>query len=165
MTRANFLRLPARYNARRCGEVAEWFKAPVLKTDEGESPPWVRIPPSPPLQKGPTRGLFCSGGEGGVHEPAGSTNRQDCRFGRTSEASAPAGSEQPQGCSDQSHPKAWSGRTLDRCLAACVDPMISNTGVYGATPGRRAFAGSGIRFRAMVAAEERTCHALSAIAA
>jgi hypothetical protein len=43
--------------------------------------------------------------------------------------------------------------------------MISNTGVYGATPGRRAFAGSGIRFRAMVAAEERTCHALSAIAA
>ena len=25
-----------------------WLNAPVLKTDEGESPPWVRIPPSPP---------------------------------------------------------------------------------------------------------------------
>ena len=30
------------------GEVAEWFNALVLKTSEGESPPWVRIPPSPP---------------------------------------------------------------------------------------------------------------------
>jgi hypothetical protein len=29
------------------GWVAEWFKAPVLKTGVGESPPWVRIPPHP----------------------------------------------------------------------------------------------------------------------
>ena len=28
------------------GEVVEWFKASVLKTDEVR-PPWVRIPPSP----------------------------------------------------------------------------------------------------------------------
>src|SRR3954463_6239770 len=32
----------------RPGEVAEWFKAPVLKTGVGASLPWVRIPPSPP---------------------------------------------------------------------------------------------------------------------
>jgi hypothetical protein len=30
------------------GRVAEWFKAPVLKTGVGETPPWVRIPPLPP---------------------------------------------------------------------------------------------------------------------
>ena len=34
---------------RRAGGVAEWFKAPVLKTGVGASPPWVRIPPPPPL--------------------------------------------------------------------------------------------------------------------
>ena len=28
--------------------MAEWFKAPVLKTGVGASPPWVRIPPHPP---------------------------------------------------------------------------------------------------------------------
>jgi hypothetical protein len=28
--------------------VAEWFKAAVLKTAVGASPPWVRIPPHPP---------------------------------------------------------------------------------------------------------------------
>jgi hypothetical protein len=28
--------------------VAEWFKAAVLKTAVGASPPWVRIPPLPP---------------------------------------------------------------------------------------------------------------------
>lgn len=28
------------------GELAEWFKATVLKTVEGESLPWVRIPDS-----------------------------------------------------------------------------------------------------------------------
>jgi len=28
--------------------VAEWFKALVLKTSVGETPPWVRIPPLPP---------------------------------------------------------------------------------------------------------------------
>ena len=32
-----------------CGSVAEWFKALVLKTSVGGTPPWVRIPPSPPL--------------------------------------------------------------------------------------------------------------------
>ena len=31
------------------GGVAEWFKAPVLKTGERESAPWVRIPPPPPF--------------------------------------------------------------------------------------------------------------------
>ena len=29
--------------------MAEWFNAPVLKTDEGESPPRVRIPEPPPV--------------------------------------------------------------------------------------------------------------------
>jgi hypothetical protein len=33
------------------GEVAEWFKAAVLKTAVGSRPPWVRIPPSPPRTK------------------------------------------------------------------------------------------------------------------
>ena len=28
-----------------------WFNAPVLKTDVGETPPWVRIPPPPPYTK------------------------------------------------------------------------------------------------------------------
>ena len=31
------------------GEVAEWFKAPVLKTGVPARVPWVRIPPSPPF--------------------------------------------------------------------------------------------------------------------
>jgi hypothetical protein len=35
------------YHDRR-GRVAEWFKAPVLKTGVGATPPWVRIPPLPP---------------------------------------------------------------------------------------------------------------------
>src|SRR5579859_2947875 len=30
------------------GWVVEWLKAPVLKTGEGASSPWVRIPPHPP---------------------------------------------------------------------------------------------------------------------
>ena len=30
------------------GGVAEWLKAPVLKTGRDESPSWVRIPPPPP---------------------------------------------------------------------------------------------------------------------
>jgi hypothetical protein len=34
---------------RGSGRVAEWFKAAVLKTAAGESPPWVRIPPLPPI--------------------------------------------------------------------------------------------------------------------
>ncbi len=32
------------------GRMAEWFKAAVLKTAVGESPPWVRIPLLPPGQ-------------------------------------------------------------------------------------------------------------------
>jgi hypothetical protein len=31
------------------GQVAEWFKAAVLKTAVDESLPWVRIPPCPPF--------------------------------------------------------------------------------------------------------------------
>jgi hypothetical protein len=31
------------------GRVAEWLKAPVLKTGVGETPPGVRIPPRPLL--------------------------------------------------------------------------------------------------------------------
>src|SRR3981189_2584216 len=32
----------------RTGRVAEWFKAPVLKTGVPARVPWVRIPPLPP---------------------------------------------------------------------------------------------------------------------
>jgi hypothetical protein len=31
------------------GRVAEWFKAPVLKTGVPARVPWVRIPPLPPV--------------------------------------------------------------------------------------------------------------------
>ena len=31
------------------GQVSEWFKELVLKTSEGVSSPWVRIPPCPPI--------------------------------------------------------------------------------------------------------------------
>ena len=31
------------------GRVVEWFKAPVLKTGVGATPPRVRIPPLPPF--------------------------------------------------------------------------------------------------------------------
>ena len=34
---------------RYAGEVAERLNATVLKTVVGASPPWVRIPPSPPF--------------------------------------------------------------------------------------------------------------------
>ena len=37
-----------RHYAALVGGVAEWSNAPVLKTDEGESPPRVRIPAPPP---------------------------------------------------------------------------------------------------------------------
>ena len=36
-----------REDSRRYGWVAERFKAAVLKTAVGASPPWVRIPPHP----------------------------------------------------------------------------------------------------------------------
>ena len=31
-----------------------WFNAPDLKSDEGASPPGVRIPTSPPIKESPT---------------------------------------------------------------------------------------------------------------
>jgi hypothetical protein len=38
---------------RRDGRVAEWFKAPVLKTGVPARVPWVRIPPLPPVYCSP----------------------------------------------------------------------------------------------------------------
>ena len=50
--RAHHLRLPSQTAMARghnsSGQVAEWFKATVLKTVVGGSSPWVRIPPRPP---------------------------------------------------------------------------------------------------------------------
>ena len=50
---ARHLRLPSQSALARgrfvSGQVAEWFKATVLKTVVGGSSPWVRIPPCPPL--------------------------------------------------------------------------------------------------------------------
>ena len=43
---------PARFAkplASKDGRVAEWFKAPVLKTGVPARVPWVRIPPLPPV--------------------------------------------------------------------------------------------------------------------
>jgi hypothetical protein len=45
----------------RRGQVAEWFKAPVLKTGEGVSSPWVRIPPCPPILAHPVFARYFSG--------------------------------------------------------------------------------------------------------
>ena len=39
---------PSRHKIDHAGRVAEWFKAAVLKTAVGATPPWVRIPPRPP---------------------------------------------------------------------------------------------------------------------
>ena len=39
------------YAHRTVGGVAEWFNAPVLKTDVRGSVPWVRIPPPPPFSQ------------------------------------------------------------------------------------------------------------------
>ncbi len=50
------------------GQVAEWSNAAVLKTAEGASSPWVRIPPCPPLTPSPFLLMMhgaaarCSGG-------------------------------------------------------------------------------------------------------
>ncbi len=38
-------------SSRRYGKVAEWFKAPVLKTGVPARVPWVRIPPFPPTAR------------------------------------------------------------------------------------------------------------------
>ena len=46
---------PARARRRHTGRVAEWFKAPVLKTGRGSAPSWVRIPPLPPHAGCPAR--------------------------------------------------------------------------------------------------------------
>ena len=55
----------------RKGEMAERFKAPVLKTGEGSNLPWVRIPLSPPDTQDAPKGAFCvSGGETGQAEAA-----------------------------------------------------------------------------------------------
>ena len=49
------------WRAEKFGEMAEWFKAAVLKTAVGLRPPWVRIPLSPPvIAISPCLyGLFC----------------------------------------------------------------------------------------------------------
>ena len=55
--------------------MAEWFKAPVLKTGVVAIPPWVRIPPSPPGKAdGPFFGAICFSGDGLVDGPTGSIN-------------------------------------------------------------------------------------------
>jgi hypothetical protein len=41
---------PISIGATDLGWVAEWFKAAVLKTAVGSRPPWVRIPPHPPVR-------------------------------------------------------------------------------------------------------------------
>jgi len=41
-----------RYQTFHRGGVSERFKEPVLKTGVGASPPWVRIPPPPPVLEG-----------------------------------------------------------------------------------------------------------------
>jgi hypothetical protein len=48
------------------GQVAEWFKAAVLKTAVGVSSPWVRIPLCPPVGSEPER----SAGVGEANNPA-----------------------------------------------------------------------------------------------
>ena len=52
------------------GEVAEWSKAPDLKSGVRLAVPWVRIPPSPPGTQNAPFGAFCVPGEAdGVDEP------------------------------------------------------------------------------------------------
>ena len=45
---------PKALGREKYGQVAEWFKATVLKTVVGGSSPWVRIPPCPPIGHFPT---------------------------------------------------------------------------------------------------------------
>src|SRR5690606_2061410 len=73
LPRKNVLHCPAPadksrlHDDRRHGEVAEWSNAAVSKTVVGASPPWVRIPPSPPSsdrQRAPAvRSDYLSAGE------------------------------------------------------------------------------------------------------
>ena len=53
MTDRAFQRAAASANSRPIhdGRVAEWFKAPVLKTGRGATLSWVRIPPLPPIRR------------------------------------------------------------------------------------------------------------------
>ena len=44
-----FLRVTVTKTKYLYGEVLKWFTRLVLKTSEDEGPPWVRIPPSPPM--------------------------------------------------------------------------------------------------------------------
>ena len=63
--------------------MAEWFKAPVLKTGMGASPSWVRIPLSPPIL--PLAGCTNSGAnkeEASRAEAKGSV-QEKCVEGRT----------------------------------------------------------------------------------
>jgi hypothetical protein len=63
---------PQETKAHETGEMAERFKAPVLKTGVVAIPPWVRIPLSPPDKQGAPPGAFClSGGESGWTNPLG----------------------------------------------------------------------------------------------
>ena len=50
-----------RYIGPMTGGVAEWSNALVLKTSEGSRPPWVRIPPPPPLSPSRTSDTALTG--------------------------------------------------------------------------------------------------------
>ena len=58
------LEAPCARTSANIGEMAERFKAAVLKTAVGVSLPWVRIPLSPPpIKKRPFGRFFMGGGE------------------------------------------------------------------------------------------------------
>ncbi len=42
---------PVNYSLATYGEVSEWLKELVLKTSRRETVSWVRIPPSPPVER------------------------------------------------------------------------------------------------------------------
>src|SRR5690606_5410526 len=68
------------------GGMAEWFKAPVLKTGVGASPPWVRIPLPPPPESEERRLISrsCAAAQGdgmfAASEPAVAPPRYPERF-------------------------------------------------------------------------------------
>jgi hypothetical protein len=107
-------------NARPIGEMAERFKAPVLKTGEGSNLPWVRIPLSPPdTQSAPERGRFAYLVErDGCRPRAGSTDSPGANpDSRTAGPGAQRRGE-AHGCASQSRATdqasgAWPhGRTI-----------------------------------------------------
>src|SRR5690242_2305016 len=63
----HFLFPAAAFRRVRHGRVAEWFKAPVLKTGVGETPPWVRIPPLPPADGVSLETAAVSSGDASAH--------------------------------------------------------------------------------------------------